>query len=351
MEVKDIIIRELTLDEIHSGKPFSHFGWEGNGAFSFLTISDGYWEAAKVILQTMESNHHDFSVVDTLVYPFFFNYRHSVETFLKYMYFNIGEKTEEARKDILNQGHSLKQLWNKIRPILIKGRKHVGCTVDIDAIEHYIIEINDYDSNSMFMRYPIDKELIPNKKQEFHFDYIHFGRCMDELCKALRQIDYELSNQIMTTASSEQINEYLNLKDKYQDEIHKFIILLQEDQINENTDFNHVNLSDFSEGHNPEKHLVFLENCDSDLLILLDNLFYGGRAVNLLEIRLSTSEIERQKEFIGFCYDLLKYDGLKFGITPNNEQINIFGKTASSLLCAITTAISILELKPFKSEK
>ena len=54
MNETDIIIRELTQEELIARKPISHFGWEGAGAFSFLTISDGYWESAKILLERME---------------------------------------------------------------------------------------------------------------------------------------------------------------------------------------------------------------------------------------------------------------------------------------------------------
>ena len=36
MNETDIIIRELTQEELIARKPFSHFGWEGAGAFSFF---------------------------------------------------------------------------------------------------------------------------------------------------------------------------------------------------------------------------------------------------------------------------------------------------------------------------
>ena len=54
MTNKDIILHELTSDEISAGKPFAHFGWEGGKEFSFMCISDGYWESAKIILITTE---------------------------------------------------------------------------------------------------------------------------------------------------------------------------------------------------------------------------------------------------------------------------------------------------------
>ena len=72
MNETDIIIRELTQEELIARKPFSHFGWEGAGAFSFLTISDGYWESAKILLERMEKESNNFAVVDSLVYPLFF---------------------------------------------------------------------------------------------------------------------------------------------------------------------------------------------------------------------------------------------------------------------------------------
>lgn len=54
MNTTDVIIREFTKEELITREPFSYFGWEGNGAFSFLTISDGYWECAKMLLERME---------------------------------------------------------------------------------------------------------------------------------------------------------------------------------------------------------------------------------------------------------------------------------------------------------
>ena len=36
MDKTDVILRELTEKEVLERKPFSHFGWEGNGAFSFV---------------------------------------------------------------------------------------------------------------------------------------------------------------------------------------------------------------------------------------------------------------------------------------------------------------------------
>ena len=51
----------------------------------------------------------------------------------------------------------------------------------------------------MIMRYPIEKNLKVNKEQESHFDFINFGERMNDLCDSLRQLNYDLSNQMTDT--------------------------------------------------------------------------------------------------------------------------------------------------------
>lgn len=347
MNTTDVIIRELTKEELIARDPFSHFGWEGAGAFSFLTISDGYWESAKMLLERMEKESNNFAIVDSLVYPLFFNYRHSIETYLKLLFFKYGEQTEQARREFLELGHDLQNLWANLRPYLNKGKKHVGSSINLDAVEHYIKSINGFDPNSMVMRYPIEKDLKANKDHEYRFDFINFGERMNELCSSLRQLDYDLSNQMLETASLEELNTYLDMIEKYRPQIDSFLSILKTESKKES--IKTFNVHDFIndlKSHEPSPTYQFLRECEPDLLILLDNLFYGGRTVNSNEIRLSTSIVGRQKEFVRFCYALLDKDGLRFGEKPQEGQINIWGKMSSSLLDGISTALSILNLEP-----
>ena len=77
--------------------------------------------------------------------------------------------------------------------------------------------------------------------------------------------------------------------------------------------------------------------CESAvLLILLDNLFYGGRSVNEHVIRLDKSPVSKQKEFVRFCNESLDKDGLCFGEKPQEGQINIFEKNViNSFICPL----------------
>lgn len=341
MKTTDIIIRELTTEELKKGKPFSHFGWEGTGAFSFYVISEGYWTSAKILLNKMIKNAGDYALVDSLIYPLFFNYRHSIEVFLKQLFFKYGEKSELAQKSFLEYGHDLCQLWAKLRPFLNQGKKHVGSTIDLNALEYYIKALNNFDHDSMVMRYPIEKDLAANKSHEHKFDFINFGERMNELCDALRQLDYDLDNQFTDTATLDELEEYLKYLEKYRLQINEFITLLEAEDIE--TGSREIVFNDLF--FEPSKTLQYLKTCESDLLILLDNLFYGGRCVNDNSIRLSKSLVERQKEFVKFCRELLEKDGLCFGKKPTDSQINIYGKTPSAILKNISTAISILDLK------
>lgn len=96
-------------------------------------------------------------------------------------------------------------------------------------MEHYIKSINDFDPNSMVMRYPIEKDLKANKEHEYHFDFINFGERMNELCSSLRQLDYDLSNQMLETASLEELNTYLDVIEKYRPQIDSFLTILKDE--------------------------------------------------------------------------------------------------------------------------
>ena len=274
MDKTDVILRELTEKEVLERKPFSHFGWEGNGAFSFVSISDGYWDSAKILLGKMISDSRKIAVIDTLIYPLFFNYRHSIEAYLKALFFNHGNHTEEERQKFLKCGHNLQSLWSNLRPTLDAGKKHVGSSVNLDAIEHYIKEINKFDPDSMVMRYPIRKDLKNNKGRQDRVDFIHFGERMDELCNSLRQIDYDISNQMDELATPEELSKYLEVFTKYKDEIDEFLLLLEKELKDEYKEvaidfFDLGTLSSDDEMSDVDK---FIQDCAPDLLILLNRV-------------------------------------------------------------------------------
>lgn len=338
---------ELTTEEQRKENLFSYFGWEDDGTFLFFPISDGYWSAAKILLEKMEESYADKGLIDTLIYPLFFNYRHSIETYLKELFFEYGEQTNEARKKFLKLGHNLEQLWNKLEPYLSKGKEHIGSNINIDELGDYIKTINQFDSDSMLMRYPINKELKKNKTRVHFFDFINFGREMDKLCKSLRLLDDDLSRQIREIASAEEVDEFLKIFKRYKTKIDSFLLLLGKDSKKESKkrECTYNDLSRIAKKQSKFPSYQFLEEAETDLLILLNALFNSGRSVDKNTVRLGKSASDKKKEFIKLCYKSLEERGLSFGKKPEEYQINIKGKAPSILFIGISKAVSILEIE------
>lgn len=353
MKEADIIIREVTDEEIKAKRSFSHFGWEKTDALAFNIVSDGYWNSAKILLKEME---HSESIEDkdSLIYPLFFNYRHSIETYLKCLFFRYGENTNDARSEFLGIGHDLQNLWKTVRPYLDKGKKHVGSSVDMNAIEHYIKSINAFDADSMMMRYPITKDLKANKGRVYHLDFLHLGNRMNKLCSELRQLDDDIRNQVTASATIVELSDFLSYYDKYHGQISHYLSLLAKEKDAEITHIEQamamamdsfLNSDSLNDLDDTRPSCKFFEECDPDLQILLYIFFESGNYVDKNNITLSQSAVERQKEFVRFCNDLLQNHGLCFGKKPQRHQLNIEGKGSKDLFYCISKAVSILDLK------
>lgn len=352
MTKTDTIFRELTLDEQVKDKPFSHFGWEGVDAFAFYRMSDAYWDAAKVLLDKMESNPNKIEITDGLIYPLFFSYRHSVETYLKALLFGHGTQNEKERKEYIDKGHSLEGLWEILEPYLSKGVKHVGSSISLDAVEHYIREIHRFDPNSMVMRYPITKGLTlhPQRKEEMRLDFMHFADCMEALCDALRQLNYDISNQVDKMASPEEVDVWLGIYIRYQDKIDQFLQLLKEEleyQSKRKPDhgISVTSFEDLLPRANPSEpsYKSFLKDCEPDMLILLEVLYYVGRSINNQEVRLAVKPEHRIREFVQLCRERLKADNLSLGQPIGTTYLHVQGYSPDTLEKALTVSLDILK--------
>ena len=352
MTKADTIFRELTDEELVKNKPFSHFGWEGEGAFAFYRMSDAYRDAAKMLLDKMNSNPHDIVITDGLIYPLFFSYRHSVETYLKALLFEHGAQSKDARKKYIDKGHSLEGLWGILKPYLRKGVKHVGSSISLDAVEHYIREIHRFDRNSMVMRYPITKELTlhPERKEEMRLDFMHFADCMEALCHALRQLNYDISGQIEKEATQEEVDMWLGIYTRYQETIDQFLSLLKEEiehQPKRNPDHEIVVTSledllspvDLTE----PTYKKFLRGQEPDMLILLEVLYYVGRSVKDRGVRFAGSSEQRLREFIQLCKEHLEAANLSLGQPIGKTYLHVQDYSPYTLMEALAVSLDILK--------
>lgn len=352
MTKADTIFRELTHEELVKNKPFSHFGWEGEGAFAFYRMSDAYWDAAKVLLDKMKSDPNNIVITDGLIYPLFFNYRHSVETYLKALLFEHGAQSKDARKKYIDKGHSLEGLWGILKPYLRKGVKHVGSSISLDAVEHYIREIHRFDPNSMVMRYPITKGLTlhPQREEEMRLDFMHFADCMEALCDALRQLNYDISGQIEKEATQVEVDVWLGIYTRYQETIDQFLSLLKEEiehQPKRDPDHGIVvtNLEDLLPpvDLSEPSYKKFLRGQEPDMLILLEVLYYVGRSIKNREVRLAVSSEQRLREFIQLCKEHLEADNLSFGQPIGKTYLHVQDYSPYTLMEALAVSLDILK--------
>ena len=340
IKTEDEIFHELTEDELTARKPLAYFGWEGTGSLSFFLIAKAYFYSADILLKEMSAQHNTSTLADSLIYPLFFNYRHAIESCLKALFFNYGERTEDARKKYLSYGHSLVQLWKNLKPTLDNGKKHVGSSVDLDAVEHYINEINRFDPNSMVMRYPIDKKLGSNKSKVYHWDFIHFGERMKDLYSSLQLLNSDLANQIVDVPTDEQYNSFLDIFRENKSQVDHFLLLLRSEKTSQKESLCDRLLDALRAA--PSEWYEFLERCNSELFVLLVLLYIGGKLVHTQSVQLAVSDAQRKKEFVKVCYDEMERNGLSFNEKSDDELFYIKSKAAEHLSNCIDVAISIL---------
>lgn len=347
----DIIFPEMTAEDVKN-KPFSHFGWEGVDAFAFYRMSEAYWDAAKVLLDKMKSNPNNIEIIDGLIYPLFFSYRHSLEIYLKALLFEHGIRSKEARKKYIDKSHSLEGLWEILKPYLTKGVEHVGSSISLDAVEHYILELHRFDPRSMVMRYPITLKLDPHpqREEEMRLDFMHFADCMDALCDSLRQLKYDISDQIEKEATQVEVAEFLEIYKRYKNEIDEFLLSIQEDiecRPKGKRDIGSLVMylgDPLPEGNQSEpSYKKSLRDYEPDMLILLEILYLAGSCINERVYQLTISNDTKLNEFVQLCKDLLKSHSLSFGEFIEVMDLNVPHASPSALVKSLSTSIAILK--------
>ena len=370
MTEKDILFKDLNKTEL-SEKPqeeIAHFGWEGNGAFAFMCNADAYYYAAETLYEKMRSVGKNYAILDGHIYPLVFMYRHFIELYIKGLYIKYSDAKEEDIKEFLNQvGHDLNSSWSKVKPLLSAGKKHVGSKQNIGAIEHYIKEMNKFDSTSMTMRYPITKDLDKQHQKPVHLDFVNLHNRMVELYNALHQLDYDIDNQIKAFASEKEMADFLSHYKELKPLLKRYISAIDEEIKREKEDdetgksvherlLAHIrdnrekNLRRQQGEEVPDDYQWLYENSGDDFKILVETLFYSGRHVRERLANLALSPNDRQKEFVSLCILQLKREGMQFGSPVYEYQTNVFSKSADAIKQNINIAISLLPSVPETKE-
>ena len=166
---------------ISSGHPkeYAHIAW-GNIGSQFYGYIVGYKEAADTIIQHALVKG-DNRTLDTTVYPACFLYRQYLELTLKDIYLSNSKETiQEKEKTLRGCQHNLRKIWAKAKELIIDDFSD-GDKVILKAVESYINQFADEDSNSFTFRYPVTKDLDPVHKNEKIINLKNLAKRMDEL--------------------------------------------------------------------------------------------------------------------------------------------------------------------------
>ena len=269
----------------------------------------------------------------------------NIELALKHLFVKYVCTDDQEFKNYLSKGHDLKELWLAIKKKLSELKKRVHSTVNLGCIEHYIMDFNEFDKNSMTLRYPVDKKLKP-MKPETKLDIHNLHDRMQELYKALDDLSYELDNQLFIDVDAEKLNKftakYEELHPKIETIIDKIVSIKDEES-------NSANLLERFKNSETSKIYSILKDCSDDEIILLDTLYYTGRAITSEELRLPKDQYKARIDVKKKCILNMEYDDLEFG-KPKNDQINIYGKQKAVIVKTVRMAMKYLDFVGKKDE-
>jgi hypothetical protein len=107
----------------------AHFGWQKNTNTALYGIREGYKNAADDLVDiVLENGSKNLKMLDTYIFPIMFLYRHSLEIFLKDIYYR-------AKGQILGGGHDLLSLWSIVKKEIID---------DMINSEEFITQVKEY---------------------------------------------------------------------------------------------------------------------------------------------------------------------------------------------------------------
>ena len=156
-------------------------------------IWDGYMTAGAALIDEAERRP---SECDSLLYPILFNYRHGLETAMKWTVEQYGGYFG-FRLD--KKDHNLCDLWRLCEKILIAAQssgERVGePDDDIRAVERIVKEFHDVDKSALAFRYSKNKNGKMMKLPNNSIDLENMQRVMEAVNNFFKGADGMLNNQ------------------------------------------------------------------------------------------------------------------------------------------------------------
>ena len=316
-------------------KRISYYGWEGKGIQAFYNYIVGYINASNAIYNSFiqAAENGDISTQDTIGFPLCFNYRQSIELYLKYFYLKYVSKNNDDFIIFLHVSHNLASSWNKIKPTLQNLLQRQESSISLNQIEEYLLEWHNFDNKSFTMRYPINKLGEATHKSNKRLDIVNLKQNMDNFYDIMSNIDSTIDNQMVKFPLDKRLEQkiriiYSNCKPN----ITEIICLLT----NENSD-KLINT----------KYRDYFYSLDVDFQVLLGLLYFSARDVITGRCKLAIDLTDKKIDFYKIIITNMNEVNLKFDDNQSDfdEVFNyLFCNNPKKVIETLNLAKSLMEL-------
>lgn len=158
-------------EEDEENPTVAYLGGMTQGGYSFWDLAQAFKTTGDILLEQVISGKFE---AYELVLPALYNYRHSLELYLKYFVYEEGTET-----------HSLGALLKKFE-LYIEAHHKIKVP---DEFRRLVLEIHDFDKNAVTFRYP---EKVKSKSTgdigEFRIDLFDVRSKMDTFQKSFHKV-------------------------------------------------------------------------------------------------------------------------------------------------------------------
>lgn len=341
------------------GRKFSYFAWESSYIHSFSIYIDGYINAAAMIIEEYKKATEN-AVLDSVVYPLCFIYRHIIELYIKYFYFKFTNEDDDEKMDFIRkENHGLQSAWSKTKLHILPLYTKIECNVDLEIIDNYVKQMDDFDSTSIRMRYPIKKDLSRTHQNHARLDVLSLHDKIMQIVNMFQQLEYRLDRVIAdNTTDNEFVEKITNLYRESRNGIIEIIKTLNDlsTQKAKHRTNNEVSLGSIdlalcmrkkSTGDNKKLYEMIME-LPGKHACLLGILSHAGLDILYGDPLLSDKLDEKKKDFIKYLETVLVLGSSYLSFDDkfsNREMCNaLLDKEPGLMYKALKTAFDLMEI-------
>ena len=165
---------------------------------SFSTYAYAYFEAGKVISNKIQDDPNCYNV-NLLIYPLFFLYRHAIELSIKQL---VEFFSHIYGENAIKYTHKIMDNWNSIKDELLPND---GYEIYVSFIDKVIIDLLQYDDNSMIFRYPKSKDNIHHLSEYNTINIENFCTIMIEIGKVFEILIFSVKMDYVSVESTQNV--------------------------------------------------------------------------------------------------------------------------------------------------